>query len=361
LTETYFLSVQDGRVRLVDGTFEVLQRQDTLAVLRLRGDQLDLLDVIALPGAITGPPTSIALNPRRTRAVVSAATRLDPADPTRIVPGETVSLVALEQVGPPRVLATFTTGAGATGVAIHPDGKLLLVANAVADSLSVMSIAEDRPLLKRVIQLPLGSAPVSVLFTPDGDRALVTRRGDHRISLLNVDQDDVHVDPREIFAGLRPYGLALSPDGRWAACGNLGGGQGDIDTISLIDLHSGGPRVVDTASVGQTPEGIEFAPDGLSVVVTVVNGSNHSRSSPNFGEARIRQFRVQHGRLLPAGDARCAGWPQGLAFAKDGAILLVQTAEDESVTGFHRTPDALTPSTIHVAVHAAPAAIARWR
>jgi len=154
LTETYFLSVQDGRVRLIDGTFEVLQRQDTLAVLRLRGHQLDLLDVIALPGAITGPPTSIAVNPRGTRAVVSAATRLDSGDPTRVVPGETVSLVALEQDAPPRVIATFTTGAGATGVTIHADGKLLLVANAVADSLSVMSIAEDRPRLKRVIHRP---------------------------------------------------------------------------------------------------------------------------------------------------------------------------------------------------------------
>jgi DNA-binding beta-propeller fold protein YncE len=110
--------------------------------------------------------------------------------------------------------------------------------------------------------------------------ALVTRDGDSKISVLTVNGNTVDVSKREIHAGLRPHPLGISPRGDFAAITSVGIGNGDADTISLIDLKAVPPRVVDTVSVGQTPESLTVAPDGKHVVVTVINGSSKPPGSP---------------------------------------------------------------------------------
>jgi DNA-binding beta-propeller fold protein YncE len=54
---------------------------------------------------------------------------------------------------------------------------------------------------------------------------------------------------------------------------NIGRGQGDSDTVSVIDLQAQPFRVVETVVVGQTPEGIALSPDGKLCAVVVMNGS----------------------------------------------------------------------------------------
>ena len=61
-------------------------------------------------------------------------------------------------------------------------------------------------------------------------------------------------------AGLRPYPLDISSRGDVAVIANIGIGAGDADTASLIDLRAQPPRVVDTVTVGQTPEGLKMSP-----------------------------------------------------------------------------------------------------
>ena len=130
------------------------------------------------------------------------------------------------------------------------------------------------------------SGPSSVAFTPDGKMALVTRDGDNKISVLTVNGNTVELSKREIYAGLKPYPLGISPSGDFAAIASVGMGNGDADTISLIDLKANPPRVVDTVSVGQTPESLTVAPDGKHVVVTVMNGSNKPPGSPFLNAQR---------------------------------------------------------------------------
>jgi len=84
--------------------------------------------------------------------------------------------------------------------------------------------------------------------------ALVTRDGDNKISVLSIDGTKVEYTKRDINAGLRPYGIDVSSKGDFAAVANIGIGQGDTDTVSLIDVRATPPRVVETVSVGQTPE-----------------------------------------------------------------------------------------------------------
>ena len=360
---SYFLSVQDGRAGLADGKSVVRDAVDTLAVVELSSGRLRVAHQIAMPTSLVGPPSSIAIAPGGRLALVSAATRRDPADAAKVASFDLVSVVALDPDGKaaPRVVASLRTGAGASGISINRAGKLALVANRVEGTVSVLSIEGEQ--VQAVGKVTLGdkASPAHVAFTPDGHRALVSRDGDNRISVLTIDGRSVKLDARELYAGLRPYGLDVSPDGAWAAVTNLGAGQGDADTISLIDLRSNPPRVVDTATVGQTPEGIFFSPDGRSVGVTVIDGSNKPQASAFHGTARYRLFGIEGGRLRPTAELAGGQWLQGHAFTPDGRTVLVQDAANRQIRLYRNTGGTLADTGERVQLEGAPAALKLWR
>jgi DNA-binding beta-propeller fold protein YncE len=131
---------------------------------------------------------------------------------------------------------------------------------------------------------------------------------------------------------LRPYGLDISRDGSVAVVANIGRGGGDNDTISLIDLKANPPRVVETVTVGQTPEGIRLSPDGKLAAVTVMNGSNKPRESPFFNEAgKLILYRVDGTRLVPLAAAFIGRWSQGVEFSADSRTILVGNMVERNV------------------------------
>jgi hypothetical protein len=135
------------------------------------------------------------------------------------------------------MIATLEVGASPTGVSFSPDGKLALVANRGEGTVSILIV--NGKILTPAGKIELGdakSAPCHVAFLPDGKRALVTRDGDHRISVLSVDGSKVEDTKAYMVGGIRPYSISISPKGDLAVLTNQGGGQGDTDIISVIDL-----------------------------------------------------------------------------------------------------------------------------
>jgi DNA-binding beta-propeller fold protein YncE len=210
-------------------------------------------------------------------------------------------------------------------------------------------------------RIALGNAASQVshaTFTRDGRFALVTRQGDSSIAVLAVNGDQVTATDRQITAGVLPYGLAVTPDGRWAVVANLGRGNGDADTVSLIDLQRQPFRVVDTLSVGQTPEGIMTSPDNRHVAVTVVNGSNLPSASPFHGPGLVRMLRIEGGRLAAVSEARTGSWSQGVAFSADGRTLLVGNMVERNVQVYRVAEDgALSDTGQAIAVTGGSAAL----
>ncbi|GAO21490.1 hypothetical protein ALISP_1310 [Alicycliphilus sp. B1] len=359
---TYFLSVQDGRAGLIDGKPVVRNAADSLAVVELSNGRMRVVHQLPVPTSLVGPPSSIAVAPGGRMALVTASTQRDPADANKVVPYDLVSVVALDPTGQaaPRVVASLHTGLGAAGVSINRDGTLALVANRVEGSISVLAIDGLQVRVADKLSLGAKSGPAHVAFTPDGRQALVSR-DDHRISLLEVNGQTVKLGQRELAAGLRPYGLDVSPDGAWAAVTNLGMVQGDADTISLIDLKAQPPRVVDTVTVGQTPEGVFFSPDSSRVGVSVIDGSNKAQTSPFFGTAHYRQLRVTDGRLVPVAKLRGGQWLQGHAFSTDGQSVLLQDAANRQLRLYRAEGDTLVDTGERLQFDGAPCALVRWR
>jgi len=172
-------------------------------------------------------------------------------------------------------------------------------------------------------------------ITPDGKMALVSRDGDDRISVLSIEGSKVEHTKRDLNAGLRPYGIDVSSRGDIAVVANIGRGQGDADTASLIDLRVNPPRVVDTITVGQTPEGIKLSPDGSLAAVIVMNGSNKPKDSPFFNDnGKLVLLRVSGSKLSKVAEAPIGHWSQGAAFSPDGRSILVGNMVEKEVWVF---------------------------
>src|SRR5205085_1430595 len=130
-------------------------------------------------------------------------------------------------------------------------------------------------------------------------------------------------------AGFRPYSISVSAKGDLAVLVNQGGGQGDTDIVSVIDLQVNPPRIVESHSVGQIPEGATFSYDGSHVAVTLQNGSNKPKSHPNYNDnGLVMIYRVDGKKLTFVAQAKAAAWAQGVVWSRDGKTLLAQAMLD---------------------------------
>lgn len=354
------VSANDNKVVLEEGRMRTLREPppDTLSVIDIGVSPPALRSEISVPASVVGPPTTVAITPDEKLAIVTANQRPDPADPTKLIPGNSLKVIDLS-VTPPRVVATLPTGAGPAGVSINRAGTLALVANRAEGSISVYRIVNNTMSnIGKVDVGTVGSELSSVSFTPDGRRALVTRQGDHLVNVLAIDGERVTKLDREITPGVRPYGLAVTPDGRYALVANLGRNTGDADTVSLIDLQREPFRVVDTVSVGQSPEGIAVSPDSRFAAVTVMNGSNQPSTSPFHGRGLVKMLRIDNGTLRVVAEAPTGTWSQGAAFSPDGKQLFVGNMVQKNINQYAVGEDGrLTEAGPPIAVNGGSAAL----
>src|SRR5260370_18013443 len=120
----------------------------TKNVVNPQPDLITIMDVGALrvkvvgtvdnvPGRVVGPPLSVAVTPDESLALVASSSKFDPADPTKLVPDERVTVIDLKDK---KILDTVKAGAGAAGISITKDGKLAYVANRMAAAISLLAI-----------------------------------------------------------------------------------------------------------------------------------------------------------------------------------------------------------------------------
>jgi Tol biopolymer transport system component len=329
------VSANDAKPKLTDGVVSVDPGRgpDSIAIIDMKGPMPRVIGRLDnVPTSVVGPPTSVAITPDESLALISASTKIDPKDPTKFADDNTLTVVDL-RANPPVVVATLEAGAGASGISINRQGTLALVANRNDGTVSIFTISGKTvtPAGKVDTGNPK-SGPNHAAISPDGKFALLTRFGDHRTSVLSIDGSKVEMTKRHIFAGLAPDAIEITPDGAWAVMASIGMGQGDADTISLINLKLDPPRVVDTVSVGQSPEHLTISADGKWIAVSVQNGTNRSAASGFFNrDGLIQIYTIKKGRLAKVTEAVQGGWPQGVAFSRDGKTLLAGNMVQHSV------------------------------
>ena len=135
------LSTNDNKVTLVNGVATTVKSPppDTLTVIDLKSWPPKVVAEVDVPGSVVGPPFSVAVTPDESLALVTANETLDPGDPTKRIPNNTMSVVDLKAT-PPKIIATLETGKNPAGVSITRQGTLALVANRGEGTVSVYTV-----------------------------------------------------------------------------------------------------------------------------------------------------------------------------------------------------------------------------
>lgn len=306
---------------------------DTLSVIDMAQKPPKIIASVNAPTSVNGPPMAVALSHDESFAIVTSANKVDPANPGKAIGDDQVTVIDLK-ASPPKIIQTTKAGVGAAGVAISPDGKLVLVANRAGGSLSIFHLDGNALQPIRTIDLGNGSGPCGVVFTKDGKFALLTR-DDNVVSVLHIDGENVTLDPRPIISGLHPYTIDITSDGKLAAVSNMGRSDADVSTVALIDLTRLPFRVVEQAAVAAAPEGLRFSPDGKFLAVASQDNSSRPPTAPyatDHGVLRI--FAVNGQKLSAVAEAPVGHWSQGVAFSRDGKTILVQNMVEKNIMAF---------------------------
>jgi YVTN family beta-propeller protein len=191
-----------------------------------------------------------------------------------------------------KIIARVKVGEEPEGVRVSPDGRYTLVTNESDNSISVI----DTKTLKEVKHIIVGKRPRDVAFTPDGKMAYVSGEFDSSVYRIRIPEGapverivqlDANAKPmavkldskrnrlyvstgrggkvavidvsgtpkllREIPVGQRPWGIALSADGKWLYTAN-----GPSNDVSVVDTTS--MKVVKKISVDKSPWGVALSP-----------------------------------------------------------------------------------------------------
>jgi len=150
-----------------------------------------------------------------------------------------------EQAIPPTGGAVSRNPGSSSPIAVSEDDSVLLVANNLDDSVSIINVAGDAN--TRIAEIEVGDEPRTVAISPDKLRAYVTNQGSATVSVIDLTTNQKIQD---IPVGVEPYGVALTPDGTRAYVANSAS-----NTVSVIDTASS--RVVATIRIpGVQPRGV---------------------------------------------------------------------------------------------------------
>src|SRR2546428_9759177 len=105
--------------------------------------------------------------------------------------------------------------------------------------------------------------------------------------MLEINGQKVTSTKYDMPAGLWPYNIDITPNGKLALTadnGNGGASDGHVDTVSVIDLEANPPRVIDRVVVGDAPEGFAISPTGEIAVAILLNGSAGVAKHASFAD-----------------------------------------------------------------------------
>lgn len=340
------LSSNDGHT-IMDGNKQLVAPNppgaDTITVIDVKSYPPTIKATFEAPGSVVGPPGAIWISADETWGIVTSATKADDEAKTGgISPDDRVAVFDLTS-NPPKITQSLTSGLGATQVRVSPDGSLALIANRTEGTLSIFTVKDKR--LKPAGKVDTGNAkslPSAVAFV-DGKTALLTRGGDNMVNVLHIDGTNVTIDPRPITTAIGPYTMDINAAHTLAAVSNMGRGDGDADSVSLIDLTSKPYRVVGTFGVPSGPEPMKFSPDGRFLAIGAQNGSTKPASHPfHHDNGVLGLYAVEGQTLRKVTETPIGAWAEAAAFSRDGKTVLIQSMQDHAIEVFRWTGKTLT-------------------
>ncbi|MFN8380647.1 MAG: beta-propeller fold lactonase family protein [Anaerolineales bacterium] len=199
---------------------------------------------------------------------------------------------------PPETAATIAKNPSySSPIAISDDDSLVVVANTLNGSVSLINVAGDAN--AKLTEIQTGDEPRSVAITPNKAFAYVTNQVSGTVSVIDLGTQAKLTD---IKVGAEPYGIALTPDASRAYVANSAS-----NSVSIIDTASN--SVVGTIAIpGVQPRGVAIT-------------NNNGGTGQQF--VYVTQFLSQ-----PTASGG-AGQDQG----SEGKVFVISTTDDAQIQG----------------------------
>ena len=310
--------------------------KDSVLIIDIGSSPLEPKIIASLPLAntISGPPVNLAINTNETLALVANSMNVVEVDGKwKQVPDNRLFVIDLEK-NPPSLIDTIVIGNQPSGLSINKVGNLALVANRADNSISVLRITGKK--VELIDTVVIGEQVSHVVFKPDGKTALASKFPGHKVAFLDVDGEKVTYKKYDVVVGLWPYNIAVTPNGKLAITsdnGNAGAADGNIDTVSIIDLEANPPRVIDKVVVGDGPEGLAISPTGKLAVTALLKGSNSSKDAFFYNRnADVVALKIDGKKVSFSNSVEVRGLPEGIAFSNDGRYIYVGNFIDQDIS-----------------------------
>lgn len=211
------------------------------------------------------------------------------------------------------------------GLAFAPDGRTLFASGGGEDVVrrytvdSAGRLTETTPIALPTTN-PAGAAvnpfPAGLAVTPDGRRLVVADAQADAVSVVDLPTGAVHTTT----AGHRPYGVVTALDGRTAYVTNQG-----ANTVSVVDISGAEPAQRATIPVGTHPNAVVSSADGATLYVA--DGDSDEVSVIDTAARRVSATIS----LAPYPGAQVGSNPDALSLTRDGATLYVANAGNNDV------------------------------
>lgn len=162
------------------------------------------------------------------------------------------------------IVATIPIGHEPEGVRVSPDGKWVLVTSETDSTVSIV----DSSTLKVLKTAKVGLRPRDMAFTPDSRTAYVSGEGDASLSRLPIPAGEPVTRVLQLRQQARPMGVVFDPARKRIYMSTGRGG-----TIAVVQQDGGGEKLLKEIEVGARPWGIALSQDGRRLYTA--NGSSN--------------------------------------------------------------------------------------
>ena len=306
--------------------------KDTISFIDIGNrENLKILTNLALENSILGPPTNVAVS-GEIALVANSVTQTKDGDSWKPVPDNKVYIFDLTQT-PPKQIGTVEVGKQPSGLDISKKGDLALVTNRADNSISVITISGKD--VKVTDTIAMGDSVAHVAISADGTKALAVKPVVNKVAFLKIDGQKVVYEKYDMPTGVFPYNVDIVPNGKIALVANngaAGAADGNVDTVSVIDLDQNPPRVIDHVVVGDAPEGLAISPKGdLALAILVAGNSNKKAFYSRHGGTAV-VLKIDGNKVTKMTELAVGGLAEGVAFSPDGAYAYIGNYLDNDMS-----------------------------
>jgi DNA-binding beta-propeller fold protein YncE len=191
------------------------------------------------------------------------------------------------------------------GSDISPDGRYFYASSVIADGILSVIRTSDNTL---TAVIPVESAPVGVVTTPDGQSVYVVNNGPGTISEISVPDFQV-LETFDITNGADSVFITITPDGQFMYVTN------QANNLVNVFRTSDNSHVTDI-DMGSSHQRLDVTPDGAYVYVSVSNST-------------VGVIRTSDNSLFDS--IPLSGNPRSLVITPDGAFAYVALPNIDSV------------------------------